>query len=239
MSAHHKNEEELQRAYYSRTAQAYNEMQVHEKDGHFLALCFLVGVLEHLEIGSVLDIGSGTGRALAYIKKQKPGIRAIGIEPVDELRKVGYDSGIDENELLAGDATRLQFKDKEFDLVCSFAVLHHIRKPDDVIAEMLRVAKKAIFVSDANTFGQGSAGLRVVKQAINFFGLWRVANFIRTRGKGYTISEGDGLAYSYSVFDNYKQIKEHCGRIHLLNLTGDSINPYRTSDQVALLGIKK
>ena len=62
---------------------------------------------------------------------------------------------------------------------------------------------------------------------------------VKTKGKGYTISEGDGLAYSYSVFNSYKQIKAKCRSIHLLNTQDGLINPYRTASHVALLGIKK
>lgn len=68
------------------------------------------------------------------------------------------------------------------------------------MSEMLRVAQKAIFISDANNFGQGRFLARTAKQALNALGLWKTVDFIKTKGKGYTISEGDGLAYSYSVF---------------------------------------
>jgi len=76
--------------------------------------------------------------------------------------------------------------------------LHHIRKPALAVAEMLRVATKAIFLSDSNNFGHGSPLGRSIKQTIDLLGLWPLADWIKTKGKGYTISEGDGLAYSYS-----------------------------------------
>jgi hypothetical protein len=104
---------------------------------------------------------------------------------------------------------------------------------------MLSVAKKAIFISDSNNFGQGSLLSRIVKQLINAIGLWKVADLIKTKGKGYTFSQGDGLAYSYSVFNNYDQIKKQCSRIHLLNTKDGSWNFYRTASHVACLGIKK
>src|SRR5207245_752348 len=105
----------------------------------------------------------------------------------------------------------------QFDVVCEFAVLHHVKKPEVVIAEMLRVARKAIFISDSNNFGQGSFLRRSMKQALNALGLWKVANFFKTSGKNYIISDGDGLGYSYSVFNNYKQLQASCQRIHILN----------------------
>ncbi len=228
-----------QRRYYAETANLYDEMHVNEQDEHFFALTFLVASLDYLQVRSILDIGSGTGRAIRYIKKRRPELRVVGIEPVKELREVGYSQGLSEKELVDGDATKLQFSASEFDLVCEFGVLHHIRSPELAVSEMLRVAGKAIFLSDSNNFGQGSLMVRSIKQMINFFGLWKLADLIKTKGKGFTISEGDGLSYSYSVFNNYKQIQTQCKSIHVLNTKDGHINPYKTASHVALLGVKK
>jgi len=103
---------------------------------------------------------------------------------------------------------------------------------------MLRVAKKAFFLSDSNNFGQGSRTTRTLKQILNTIGLWEVADHLKTGGKGYFISEGDGLAYSYSVFSDYKLIREHCKSIHILNTRGSGVNPYRNASHVACLGTK-
>ncbi len=232
------SEIELQRRYYATTADRYDAMHVDTKDEHHFALSFLVASLDFLEITSVLDIGSGTGRAIQFLKEQRPELRVVGIEPVEELRKQGYAKGLSEQELVEGDATNLPFSPSEFDLVCEFGVLHHVRRPDAVVAEMLRVAGKAILISDSNNFGQGSFAARSVKQVINLLGLWRLADLVKTRGKGYMVSEGDGLAYSYSVFNNYKQIRAQCRSVHLLNTLDARINPYTTASHVALLGVK-
>ena len=230
----------IQRDYYSRTASKYDEMHVdtNEQDEHFFALAFLIAALDYFEIQSILDIGSGTGRAIQYIKKKKPELRIVGIEPVSELRQIGHKKGLEESELIDGDATKLHFSDGEFDLVCEFGVLHHIERHELAVSEMLRVAKKAILISDSNNFGQGSFIARTIKQLINSFGLCSIADFIKTKGKGYTISEGDGLAYSYSVFNDYKLIQTKCRQIHLLNTKDGHINPYRTASHIALLGVK-
>lgn len=240
MTENVQDEVQFQRNYYSTTAVKYDDMHVdaNEKDEHFFALTFMIAALDYFEIQSILDIGSGTGRAIQYIKKKKPEVRVVGIEPVTELRQIGHEKGLSETELVDGDATELQFTDGEFDLVCEFGVLHHIKYHELAVSEMLRVARKAILISDSNNFGQGSFIARSIKQLINAFGLWNVADFIKTKGKGYTISEGDGLAYSYSVFNNYKQIQAQCKNIHLLNTNDGHINPYRTASHIALLGVK-
>lgn len=233
------SEVEIQRSYYTKNASDYDSMHLDSNDEHFFALSFLAGVVDYLGITSILDIGSGTGRALQYLKTRCPELRIVGVEPVSALREIGYSKGLSESQLIDGDATKLDFADGEFDLVCEFGVLHHIKRPELAVAEMLRTSRKAVFISDSNNFGQGSLAGRSIKQLFNFLGLWKIADLIKTRGTGYTISEGDGLAYSYSVFNNYKQIREQCCSVHLLNTRDGSINPYRSASHVALLGIKQ
>ena len=232
-------EVEIQRNYYAKTADLYNQMHIYNKDDeHNFALSFMIAALDYLKIKSILDIGSGTGRAIMHLKDKRPDIRIVGLEPVKELREIGYKQGISGTELVDGDALNLHYRNNEFDLVCEFGVLHHVKTPSLVVSEMLRVADKAIFLSDSNNFGQGSPFARSTKQLINLIGLWRIADFIKTKGKGYTISEEDGLGYSYSVFDNYKQIRQQCKSVHLLNTKDGEINPYRTASHVVLLGVK-
>jgi hypothetical protein len=117
-------------------------------------------------------------------------------------------------------------------------VLHHIERPELAVQEMLRVGKIGIFISDSNNFGQGSAASRKLKQLINCVGLWKVFDFFKTKGKGYSISEEDGLYYSYSVFNQYDLISHKCNT-HILNTVPGGVNPYKTSSHVALLGLKK
>jgi SAM-dependent methyltransferase len=229
---------DVQRRYYAETAQSYDAMHVNERDEHYFALCLMLGAIDFFEIRSILDVGSGTGRVLSQIVKMRPDLVVKGVEPVAELREVAFRNGIGSDVLSDGDATRLQFADGSFDLVCEFGVLHHIKTPSKAVAEMLRVARKGIFISDSNNFGQGGAAGRFLKQLANAVGLWPVLDFIKTRGRGYTISEGDGLFYSYSVFNDYAQIRRSCASVHLLNTSDGGIDPYRTSTHVALLGVK-
>jgi len=231
-------EVELQRQYYAKTATQYNDAHVCEGDEHYMGLSFLVGMLDFLNVESVLDVGSGTGRAIVYLAQKRPDIKIVGIEPVEELRNIGYEQGMSREMLVGGDALKLPFEAGSFDVVCAFGVLHHIRTPDKAIAEMLRVAKKGIFISDANNFGRGSKVSRLVKQTLRAFGLWKVATFITSKGKGYYESDGDGIAYSYSLFDSYDQIKASCKSVHLLNTVPSDKNLYRSASHIGLLGIK-
>jgi ubiquinone/menaquinone biosynthesis C-methylase UbiE len=228
----------IQRDYYRKTADQYDDMHINSDVEHDFALAFMLSMIEFLSIGSMLDIGSGTGRALLRAKKASQNLKVLGIEPSSELRKVGYTKGLSQNELIDGDAQKLDFSDGAFDLVCAFAALHHIPEPSKAVSEMLRVARKAIFISDSNNFGQGGFVSRIVKQTLRSLGLWKVVDSVKTRGRGYMISEGDGLAYSYSVFNDYSEISRRCKSVHLLNTRPAGINLYRSASHIAVLGIK-
>jgi ubiquinone/menaquinone biosynthesis C-methylase UbiE len=231
-------ETQVQRAYYKQTAREYDAQHVSENDEHRFAIRVLDAIVDCYHVQSILDIGAGTGRVARYFQERYPHIRVVSVEPVTELREIGYANGLPPQNLIDGDVHNLAFKDDEFDLVCEFAVLHHLRNPARAVDEMMRVAKIGIFISDSNNFGQGSLLARVAKQLLNALGLWKVADLIKTRGKGYSISEGDGLAYSYSVFNNYRQIARKCDT-YLFNTHPAGINPYRTAADIALFGLKR
>lgn len=231
-------EVEIQRKYYAETSSRYDDMHVDPHDEHTLALNFLGAVVDFYGIESILDVGAGTGRAALHLKARHPHLRITSVEPVRELREIGHAKGLSADELVDGDATNLAYDDNAFDLVCEFGILHHIRNPAAAVDEMLRVGRVGIFISDHNNFGNGSFLARSVKQLLAAAGLWRAFDFLKTGGKGYFISEGDGLAYSYSVFNNYPAVARRC-HTHILNTTAGGINPYRTAPHVALLGIKK
>lgn len=232
------NEVDKQRAYYAEAAARYDAEHVCEDKIHTLALHFLGGMIDFYGFQTLLDVGSGTGRVLLHFRDTRPDLQTVGVEPVTEMRNVGYAKGLAAEQLRAGDATRLEFADGAFDVVCCFGVLHHIKHPERAVAEMLRVAKRGVFISDGNNFGQGSPRARLVKQSLDFLRLWPLANFVNTKGKGYVWSESDGVAYSYSVFNNYEQIRAQCPRVHLLNTDGTGVNPYRSAGHVALLALK-
>ena len=228
-----------QRDYYAATAERYEALHVRAHDEHDLALAWLSGLLSHYDAGSVLDIGCGTGRAPLYLRRHQPGVRVLGVEPSAELRAVGHAAGIAADALVDGDATRLDYPDDSFDVVCEFGVLHHVQRPRVVIAEMLRVSRLGIFISDDNHFAAGSALNRVAKRSLGALGLWPAAYWLRSGGKGYRISEGDGLSYPYSVFDDLGFIETHCDLVQMGNMTAAGTDLHAQAAHVALFGRKR
>lgn len=228
-----------QQNYYARTAHQYDCMHVSADSEHDLALFFLGGYARFLGAKSILDIGSGTGRALRHFRNDLPSVRCVGIDPSEKLRQVGIEKySIPPEDLIDGNALSIDFPDESFDIVSEFGVLHHIRTPSVAVQEMLRVARKAVVISDINNFGQGSLIGRSIKQALNASYLWPLVNLIKTKGKGYTITEGDGLAYSYSVYNNWNILTKHCKEIYSINTNGKSLNHYRSASHVMIIGVK-
>ncbi len=123
----------------------------------------------------------------------------------------------------------LPFPDASFDVVCEFGSLHHANNPNAVVKEMLRVASKAVLISDSNRFGQGSFLIRFIKLALYKARMWGAYNYLRTGGKGYSITEGDGLAYSYSVYDSFELIARWAGRVILVPMYTDTEDRHSSS----------
>lgn len=208
---------QAQQDYYAETAHAYDAMHGNEGGEHDFALAVMRGLAERFGFKTILDIGSGTGRIPLAFKQAGSAITCVGVEPVEALRAIGHAKGLSEAELRGGDALALDFPDNSFDLVCAYAVLHHIKDHARAVAEMGRVARYGVFLSDANNFGQGSPLARLVKQALRAVGLWSVYDWLATRGKGYHYSEGDGVFYSYSVTNALPVLRAKFPTVHAIN----------------------
>ena len=235
---------DIQRRYYTDTAAAYDAMHVRENDGHDAALRFISALVGPCRLRTVLDVGCGTGRALRYFRAQHRDLDVHGIEPIEALiREAVGVRGIAADDLVRGRGESLPYADRSFDAVCEFGILHHVREPNAVVREMLRVARRAVFLSDANRFGQGSYVSRLAKLALCRSGLWPLANYVKTRGRGYAFTPGDGLAYSYSVFDSYELLTQWATRIILVPTSPASatswVHPLLTAGQVLACAIRE
>ena len=227
------NPVERQRKYYATSADKYDDAHLVESE-HEYALSQLCGIINYYKFSSVLDVGAGTGRVLRHAKKMCSSANFIGLEPVAEMRQVGYDSGLGHEELLDGDAIKLPYPDNSWDIVCAFGILHHIPVPALAIKEMVRVAKCGIFFSDLNNYGCGSVPQRILTQSLSVVGLWKPFQWLKNGGKFEKFSEGDGIHYSYSIFDDLKLIRKKFPQTHLTNTKGANSSLYHGCSHVSV-----
>ncbi len=106
--------------------------------------------------GHAVDIGCGPGQILKKLSERLPEWKFYGVDRSLAMVRLATESGglgdgtpatgnaasAKANvQFAAGDANSLPFGDASFDLVLCNSVLHHMRKPDRLLAEIRRIAK--------------------------------------------------------------------------------------------------
>lgn len=87
----------------------------------------------------VLDIGSGNA-ALMYLFQQE----GINIQGLDVQNKSAFES----IQPMIYDGSKLPYEDDSFDTVQLITVLHHVKDPENLLMEALRVASRVIIMED-------------------------------------------------------------------------------------------
>jgi SAM-dependent methyltransferase len=86
-----------------------------------------------------IDVGCGAGAlalALAPLVRE-----VVGVDRVPELLELARERAPANAQFVEGDATELSFDTASFDLAGTLRTLHHVRRPELVIAELARVAR--------------------------------------------------------------------------------------------------
>lgn len=200
-----------QRAYYAKTAERYDTAHVRDGDEHHVALQHIAFYLKWIDAQSVLDTGCGTGRALRFLREELPHAYIRGNDPSEELLGIAVrDHGVPADMLDCCPSEQLPYQDSSFDAVVATGLLHHVPEPEKVITEMLRVARSAVFISDSNIYGQGGWVQRFAKRLLAGAHVLKSLNWIRRGGHLWYWSPGDGIAYSYSVYDSIPLLRNSC-----------------------------
>jgi SAM-dependent methyltransferase len=124
------------RKRFSETAGAIAELQdrrAAETAEHVAQLLTLTGDER------ALDVGTGAG---AFALALAPLVReVVGVDVVPELLAEARKRAVENAEFVEGDAEELPFPSGAFDLVCTARTLHHVPRPEVVLAEMTRVLR--------------------------------------------------------------------------------------------------
>jgi SAM-dependent methyltransferase len=86
-----------------------------------------------------IDVGCGAGAlalALAPLVRE-----VVGVDRVPELLELARRRAPANAQFVEADATSLPFEDAAFDLAGTLRTLHHVRRPELVVAELARVAR--------------------------------------------------------------------------------------------------
>jgi len=87
-----------------------------------------------------LDVGCGSGEIAAAVQQLQPNLHLQG---VDVLVR-----GVTHVPITEFDGHTLPFADSSFDFVLLIDVLHHTDRPDRILAECIRVARRAVIIKD-------------------------------------------------------------------------------------------
>ena len=101
------------------------------------------------ENSRILDIGSGKGFMMYEFLKKIPNIYIRGLE-ISEYAILNSKEEVKNFQIL-GNAKKLPFEDKSFDLAISIVTLHNLKKNDCALAlkEISRVSKNSFITLDA------------------------------------------------------------------------------------------
>jgi ubiquinone/menaquinone biosynthesis C-methylase UbiE len=94
--------------------------------------------------GHVLELGGGSGAMAFELLRREPDMQLTmtDLDPEMVKRARARLSGFgDRARVVEGDATQLDFPDDTFDAVCSWLMLHHTIRWEEVLAEAVRVTR--------------------------------------------------------------------------------------------------
>jgi SAM-dependent methyltransferase len=117
---------------------------------------------------TVVELGAGDGEMTDIIRERRP-TWCAAITPSDvteagaeRLRAKGYATA------RQADACATPFADGEFDVAIAYDVMHHVADPAAMAREMVRIARRRVFLIEAN-------GASLMRRLLEFTGTYRKA----------------------------------------------------------------
>lgn len=109
-----------------------------------------------VQAGSVLDVGCGSGVITAEIARLRNDIQVVGIDmqPKRFLEVTQENQYLKNLAFVPGDASDMPFPDNSFDFVFTRFLLEYMKKPEQVIDEIVRVARKGAKIMLQDLDGQ-------------------------------------------------------------------------------------
>jgi ubiquinone/menaquinone biosynthesis C-methylase UbiE len=136
--------------------------------------------IDAVDIKNVLEIGCGVGIVTSNLSG-KYNLNIIGID-IDSGQIESAKKYHTENENLKfseADAANLPFGNKQFDMVVSQNVFHHINKWDSVIKEISRVLKPGGYFIFTD-FAYSKFTVKIFKRIVKSYGVYTISEVINT-----------------------------------------------------------
>jgi len=136
----------------SKDVKAGHYFNKHESTNPFIRMVVnkyrktLQRLIVSLPISSALEVGSGEGYILYYIREVRPDILLIGSDISEEMVRLAQNRHCGIIWCVA-EAENLPFLDDSFDLVIACEVLEHVLDPNIVLKQLRRVSKKFCIIS--------------------------------------------------------------------------------------------
>lgn len=105
----------------------------------------IIGMLKSINPATILDVGSGRGRALWAIAYNMPELNILCLDKCDwrvDVINAVHKGGVDRIKAILGDAEKINLESNSFDVVVASEVIEHIPDAQRAVAEMLRIAKQ-------------------------------------------------------------------------------------------------
>lgn len=96
---------------------------------------------------SILEIGCGEGFVLDYLVKRHPELSYTGVDLSAEAVRMARRITAPGIDYICADGREIPLPDKQFDLVIVSEVLEHVARPDQVLAEALRLSNPHVLVT--------------------------------------------------------------------------------------------
>ena len=104
-----------------------------------------LSVIQRIEKGILIDIGSGTGYLSIEIGKRAPQLKIYGVDLSKKMIEIATSNarGLKNIQFKFGNAAELPFEDESIDFIISTGSFHHWKNPIKIFNECYRVLKSS------------------------------------------------------------------------------------------------
>lgn len=107
----------------------------------------LANLVGRIQGRPILDVGTGTGRAALLMARG--GAKVVGVDASEEMLAVAQQRAREQGATVTfkvGDAHKLEFADRSFDVAISLRVIMHTPRWTDCVTELCRVADQLVIL---------------------------------------------------------------------------------------------